>query len=186
MYLKIAGVEREIRMAQMTEVGRLFSGIVASDDFRFGYARPYHVSLFHNGVVAVEFDIVFSESIVARLAIAGLIGGGVIFLSALLLSAVLKADRSQRSEAFLEFARVEMRIGDHRPITCMCAMPTQTYTHERAHTLTYALLSLSLTDTHTKTHTHKHAKPHIDTHARESWCPAQELSCTRAWLLTAG
>ena len=62
MYLKIAGVEREIRMAQMTEAGKLFSGIVASDDFRFGSAQPYHVSLFHNGVVAVEFDIVFNES----------------------------------------------------------------------------------------------------------------------------
>jgi len=132
MYLKIAGVEREIRMAQMTEAGKLFSGIVASDDFRFGSAQPYHVSLFHNGVVVVEFDIAFSESVAARLAIAGSIGGGIIFLSALLLYVVLKADQSQRSKALLEFARVEMRIGTNRPEPTLTPHPgPRTHKHSR-------------------------------------------------------
>ena len=148
MYLKIAGVEREIRMAQMTEAGKLFSGIVASDDFRFGSAQPYHVSLFHNGVVAVEFDIVFNESVVARLAIAGSIGGGIIFLSALLLCVVLKADQSQRSKALLEFARVEMRIGTNRP------EPTRPSITRAPHPQTLTSLEARA---HYGTHAHLHA-----------------------------
>ena len=131
MYLKIAGIEREIRLAQMAEAGKLFSGIVTSDDFRFGSTQPYHVSLFHNGVVVVEFDIAFSESVAARLAIAGSIGGGIIFLSALLLYVVLKADQSQRSKALLEFARVEMRIGTNRPEPTLPHPGPRTHKHSR-------------------------------------------------------
>ncbi len=116
-YMKLTGQERDIPLALSHD--NVLTATVSKDSFALGSDIRYRLSVVRKLDASrptpveqeIDIDIMFSTSIVTKLAIGGTIGTGILFLLIYLVQMMMTTNPEERRHILVEFVQFEMFLG---------------------------------------------------------------------------